>query len=62
MKILLLTTKESKVHMLESRHLEQIRAIDKSIELHASLAVDAGEVHTHLAIQKCLRDFPKISP
>lgn len=58
MKILLLRTEEPKVHVLGERHLEQIRAVDKHIELSTPLAVDTREVEVHLPDAEVLVGFP----
>ena len=59
MRILLLRTEEPKVHILEQRHMDQIRALDKSIELYAPLAASTEEVQTHLADAEALAGFPR---
>ncbi len=59
MKILLLATQEPKVHILDAKHLEQILAVDKSIELQAPLAVHTKEVQIHLANAEVLVGFPR---
>ena len=58
MKILILGAESPKVHVLEQRHLDQIRALGEDIELHAPLASNSEEVQAHLAEAEVLAGFP----
>lgn len=57
MKILLLRVEDPKVHIIEQRHLDQIRAVDPRVELRAPLAADREEVAKCLADAEALAGF-----
>ena len=59
MKILILGVETPKVHMLELRHVDQILAVDKTIELHTPLAANTEEVQTYLGDAEVLAGFPR---
>ena len=47
MKILLLKTEGSKPHLIRQEHIDQLKAVDSSIEVEAVLATDTEEVNRH---------------
>jgi D-2-hydroxyacid dehydrogenase (NADP+) len=59
MKVLLLRTEEPKVHVIEQRHISQIQAVDKNIELQTPLASNWSEVERHLEDAEVVAGFPQ---